>query len=336
LILILILIAGCPGVADDDAGDDDAGDDDTGDDDTGDDDTGDDDTTSEPPFSPGELIQVPSGAFEMGGEGDDSHALPIHPVTLTHDFTMGRAEVTNRHFAAMLDHALEQGYLAEYEDGVTVKNAQGSQRELIDLDGWSNEDNHCRITFDGKAFQVEQGWEDHPVNWLTWFGAAVFCNMLGELEALPPLYDLSDWSKQAYGAEGYRLPTEAEWEYAARHADQRSYPWGSAPQPNSKLANYDFQVGFTTEVCSYPDGVSDLGFCDLAGNVLEWTNDRHGDYSADPQTNPEGPNDVSERVIRGGSWNHEADRLLTWDRHYDPLPSEAYGGIGFRVVKIPE
>jgi len=289
----------------------------------------------EAPFSGGELIDVPAGTFDMGGPGDESQALPVHEVTLTRAFVMGRAEVTNRDFAAMLNLALGDGALAGYEGGTTVENASGLSVELIDLDGvGTTAGNDCKIAYDGGAFVVDDGFEESPVNWVTWFGAAFFCNRLGELEGYAPLYDLSDWSVDHYGTAGYRLPTEAEWERAARYDDGRSYPWGSTPEPSDTLANYDFLVNNVSPVCSYPSGHSQLGFCDLAGNVLEWTSTRFHTYPTDPQTDPVGPTSVVERVIRGGSWNHVAERLLTWDRYYIPPPSEAFGGMGFRVVRI--
>ncbi len=286
----------------------------------------------------GEMIAVPAGSFTMGGPGDESKAEPEHTVTLTHAYELGRAEITNAQLATMLNIALERGLLAgDYAGGVTVTNADGSERELVNMDGAGTQgDNQSRIEFDGERFVVQQGWEQHPANWLTWFGAAMYCNLLSEQEGLEPMYDPSDWSALTYEADGYRLPTEAEWERAARYDDGRSWPWGDAPEPSAELANYDFQVDHTSEVCGYPDGASALGYCDLAGNVLEWTQDRHSDYSEDAATDPIGENSDGRRVLRGGSWNHEVDRLLTWDRYYDPLPSESYGGIGFRIARITD
>ena len=287
-------------------------------------------------IDPGTLVEVPAGSFTMGGPGEDAKALPEHPVTLTHSFAIGRTEISNAQVAAMLNVALERGLLGgDYAGNVTVTNAEGSERELLDLDGSGEQgDNRCRVSFDGSIFVVQEGWEDHPANWITWFGAALFCNLLSEQEGLEPLYDITDWSGTSYGASGYRLPTEAEWEWAARYDDGRSWPWGDSPEPSASTANYDFAIDHTAAVCSYPAGDSALGLCDMAGNVLEWTQDRHHDYSADAVTDPVGNNDDGRRVIRGGSWNHEVERLLSWDRYYDPLPSEAYGGIGLRVVRI--
>ncbi len=295
------------------------------------------DTDEGPRIDPGVMIAIPGGRFTMGGPGEESQALPEHSVTLSHDFELGQAEITNAQLVAMLNIALERGLLAgDYAGGVSVANAQGSERELVNLDGEGSQgDNRCRVQFDGERFVVEPGWEQHPANWITWFGAAMFCNLLSEQEGLEPAYDLEDWSATTYGTAAYRLPTEAEWERAARYDDGRGWPWGDSPEPSEALANYDFQVDHTAEVCSYPDGHSALGLCDMAGNALEWTQDRHAPYGVDAVTDPVGENEDGRRVLRGGSWNHEVERLLTWDRYYDPLPSESYGGIGFRLARVP-
>jgi formylglycine-generating enzyme required for sulfatase activity len=319
---LLVVLVGCP-VPVDDSGP--AGDDT---------DTALGDTADQSSIELGELVEVPAGTFTMGGEGSEAKALPEHQVTLTRSVGLGRAEVTNAQFVAMLNLALELDLLAgDYAGGVTITNAVGSERELVNLDGeGTTGDNRCRVVFDGQRFVVEAGWEQHPANWLTWFGAVFFLNMLSEQEGYAPLYDLDDWSATTYGSAGYRLPTEAEWERAARYDDGRAWPWGDSPEPSVSLANYDFQQDHTVAVCSYPAGDSALGLCDLAGNVLEWTQDGHNDYSDASQSDPVGQSEDGRRVLRGGSWNHEVERLLTWDRYYDPLPSESYGGIGFRVA----
>ncbi len=295
-------------------------------------DTGDTGPTDTGPDEDSDYAWVPAGSFAMGGPGAESLALPEHQVTLTRGYWLGKAEVTNAEFLAVLEAARLDGQVQGHEEGTTVLNAQGTAVELVDLDGAGSGTNRARIQWTGESFAVEEGYEDHPVSWLTWFGAAFYCNRLSEDEGLEPLIDQATWAVDLEGP-GYRLPTEAEWEWAARYEDGRAWPWGET-EPTEALANYDFQVGETSPVCSYEEGKSELGLCDLGGNVLEWTASRHGDYSEEPVTDPSGPTDIVERVIRGGSWNHEVERLHTWDRHYDPRPSEAYGGIGFRVLRL--
>jgi formylglycine-generating enzyme required for sulfatase activity len=148
--------------------------------------------------------------------------------------------------------------------------------------------------------------------------------MLSEKEGLTPLYNLDNWSCEVYGKTGYRLPTEAEWEYAAKYDDNRIYPWGNQ-EPDDSYANIKKSIKaqadvLTTPVGAYsPRGDSKLGIADMAGNVAELCNDWYDISYSDKsyETDPKGPaaglqvyaapmkRYLAQKVVRGGSFLHD-------------------------------
>ncbi|MFO0613801.1 MAG: formylglycine-generating enzyme family protein [Polyangiaceae bacterium] len=145
-----------------------------------------------------------------------------------------------------------------------------------------------------------------------------------------------DWEEaRAYCSfVGKRLPTEAEWEKAARGTEGALYPWGNA-EPTCDLANYsDCDRGGPAPVGSYPKNKSPYGALDMAGNVWEWVADYHlaSYYNASPDKNPEGPFEGDDRVVRGGSFKYDAELLLSAERTYDE-PTVHYEHIGVRCAR---
>jgi formylglycine-generating enzyme required for sulfatase activity len=170
----------------------------------------------------------------------------------------------------------------------------------------------------------------HPVNCVDWEMAEKFCR-----------------------EQGGRLPTEAEWEFAARGPDGRKYPWGDDDPASDRLnacgkecmawgqkhgveekSMYDVDDGFpnTAPVGSFPKGASRYGVQDVVGNVWEWVADWYGEYSKDEQTAPKGPASGEEKVIRGGAWNGSYASWVRPTFRYKDAPTKRSYGIGFRCA----
>jgi formylglycine-generating enzyme required for sulfatase activity len=142
-----------------------------------------------------------------------------------------------------------------------------------------------------------------PVEQVFWYDAARYCNRRSILEGLTPCYDTTTWNCTV-SATGYRLPTEAEWEYACRGGTTTGYFWGDSSD-SATIGQYAWYYA-NSSATTHPVAQkrpNAYGLYDMSGNVWEWCNDWFGSYSAGPQTDPTGPATGSYRVLRGGSWD---------------------------------
>jgi len=156
--------------------------------------------------------------------------------------------------------------------------------------------------------------DNHPVRYVSWDDAVKYCEWLTEKLEMR-----------------IQLPTEAQWEYAARGTDGRIYPWGDEADPDK--ANYDDTgINTTSPVGCFPSGNRPCGISDMAGNVWEWCQDWYGEYTADAVTNPIGAGVGSDRVLRGGSWYNFARHCRAALRNYRS-PGRRYNSCGFRLVR---
>ena len=268
------------------------------------------------PVAPEGVVFVPAGEFIMGspeGEGD-ANEHPQHTVYLD-AYYIDKYEVTNEQFSQFVDAT---GYTTDAETAGWGWALTGAVWEEVEGADWRHPQ--------GPGSSIE-GKMDHPVVQVSWNDADAYCQ----------------WA-------GVRLPTEAEWEKAARGAYGREYPWGNSAPDGSKLNYCDVNCEFDRKDSSVDDGYADTapvghyeagkspyGAYDMVGNVWEWVADWYGYdadyYSKSPERDPQGPDSGELRVLRGGSWDNDRywSRCATRNRY---LPAHRYFLVGFRCCAI--
>jgi formylglycine-generating enzyme required for sulfatase activity len=177
---------------------------------------------------------------------------------------------------------------------------------------------------------------NRPVERVSWLAAIQYCNMRSTCEGLKPCYDLSSMACD-FAADGYRLPTEAEWEYACRAGTTAPWSFGDKSGEITRFAWFKGNAEKTTHAVKQkqPNG---WGLYDMHGNAAEWCNDYYADhYDPLAAENPRGPATGSARVLRGGSWMSDEDDCRCSARHSEPpvfadvcFGSDSYG---FRCVR---
>lgn len=199
---------------------------------------------------------------------------------------------------------------AEFAPFVQAKGTEGPQGEMyLDVHDPDN-----RVHPRGGVWLPDEGFEDYPAGEVSWYGALAYCRWRGK-----------------------HLPSEAEWEKAARGTDGRLYPWGNE-KPRPGLAFFGAMRGETAPVGQYPRGASPYGVRDMAGQVWEWMTSMYKPYPYNPKDGREDLSAVAIRVARGGSSSSPAVGLTATSREvmapYRASTGHAY--IGFRCVKILE
>lgn len=271
------------------------------------------------------LALIKPGAFAMGSHPADTNRRgdeTLHSVRITRPFYLGVMEVTQAEYQKVMDH--NPSWFAPKAGGEAAVRG-----------------------FDTATFPVER---------VSWFDALAFCNALSERDAYEPHYRLDDVERKdksivrakvtVLGGTGYRLPSEAEWEFACRAGTETPFHYGgesygrSANAKGASVAGgYGGEIkgqnlGRATRCGSYPPNA--WGLWDMHGNVGEWCFDWYdnGYYAASPRVNPTGPETGAQRVWRGGSWLLEERSCRAASRNWYP-PEEAKEFLGFRVARDP-
>lgn len=292
-----------------------------------------------------EMALLNTGTFQMGDEYSAGvfDELPVHTVTMTKEIYMGKYEITNAQFVVFLNQAdvLLNGVYGEKNGRrllYTVNNVYSGI-------GHNGTDWYVKTDYNGANLNYAQ----MPVVYVTWFGAVEYCNWLSEDNGLAKAYiwdaDIETYRLHNYPFnEGYRLPTEAEWEYTARGG--QNFKWAGTSD-EAQLGNYAWcyfnsDVGDGTErhVQAVDQKISNgYGLKDMTGNASEWCSDNWYTYTSMSQSDPyyleTGIGDIHAHIIRGGSFGNASAFCRVAGRNLGSDLGNYYDYVGFRVARNP-
>jgi formylglycine-generating enzyme required for sulfatase activity len=238
-------------------------------------------------------VTTPLPAEFTDGQGVAMRLVPAGPFTMGND--NGSADERPAHKVTLADYYMDvyEVTYARYKTCIDAGSCTTPQGDIQQDTSQYNSSSYAK----------------YPVVFVDWNQAKIYC----------------EWR-------GARLPTEAEWEKAARGTDGGSYPWGE--EIDKTIANYNNNLGKTTPVGSYESGKSPYGMYDLAGNVWEWVNSLYQPYPYNASDGREDPSALGNRVLRGGSWGHD-DRNARSAYRYWNIPTLRSSFIGFRCARTP-
>lgn len=248
---------------------------------------------------PDGMVHIPAGAFLMGSNDGSPAEKPVHEVWVD-EFVLDKTLVTNKQFAAFV---AATGYLTTLERLLRIARREEGDSELRGQSPfeptWRTHATTLRV--------------DHPVVLVSWHDADAYAKWVGK-----------------------RLPTEAEWEKAARGGlEQEKFPWGSQSPEGRAAWKRSAELEGLAPTCSVTSfEPNNYGLFDMAGNVWEWCFDWYSDtyYAVDPTANPTGSESGQYRVRRGASWNVREDFRLRCANRGAMLPDRAWPNLGFRCA----
>ncbi len=235
------------------------------------------------------------------------------------------------------------------KSGIELVSVQGGTFKMGSAYGEDDEEPVHTVTLDrfylGKYEVSQSEWmsvmESNPSHWrgenlpvesVSWFDALEFCNRLSLREGLEPCYgNIGYQTSFNPSANGYRLPTEAEWEFAARGGNQSQGFHYAGSNYSDEVAWHNGNNNMQTHERGRKKP-NELGLYDLSGNVWEWCSDWYGPYDWQDQTNPRGAYDGKEKVFRGGSWNFAESYCSVSNRGFN-TPDNRYHNKGFRLAR---